>query len=60
MDLDAMITEKTLDAADREIEQLLNIVRDRRTTSAAWETVIMLQLEVVAAIVDTIYQEIEQ
>lgn len=55
-----MITEKTLDAADREIEQLLNIVRDRRTTSAAWETVIMLQLEVVAAIVDTIYQEIEQ
>lgn len=54
-----MIKLETIDIAETRLQQLLNVLRDRKIDSAPWETIIMLNINAVDEILDQLHSEIE-
>lgn len=55
-----MISLATIDKAEIQLQQFLAILRDRHTTSNAWETIILLEASDAVATLTELIAEIEQ
>ncbi|MDE1971429.1 MAG: hypothetical protein KGI50_07690 [Patescibacteria group bacterium] len=55
-----MITEQTINQAESRLQQLLNLIRDRKFGNTAWETIVMLKINLVDQALEQLLNEIER